>query len=500
MGGFFIYMIKASVCLILFYLFYSILLSKETFYRLNRVTLLLSIPLSFALPLLYTSPPKTQTIGTETTSLNTLMGEEFTSSTTPDAANIPVAILLCIYYAGVLLCIGRYLIIIYKLTRLIRNGRKEYNKLGHKLVILPQPITPFSWFGTIVLSEADYQKSHHEILLHEAAHVRKLHSWDLLLADFTTWVQWFNPAAWLLKHELQTIHEYEADNEVLQQGIDAKQYQLLLIKRAAGSKFYFVTNHFNHNKLNKRITMMLRKKSNRKATFKYLYVIPVALLSVTAFARPEVSQKLEPVASVESKHLLAMVTTTPQQSNTNVDFMPNGTVVIHQTKGDTTTTMEGKPLIILDGEKMSMQEFTALNLDNEKITSMTVLKSDEATKEYGHECVIIVSTKAEDKKENVQIKTINIPKDKESSAERRKSQTIKILKNDTSAISIQSSTPIKDVVYIINEKPASIEEMDRLTSDQIKSITVLKDAENLKVYNAENKEGVIVITLKDEEK
>ncbi len=498
MGAFFIYMVKASVCLTLLYLFYNILLSKETFHRLNRTTLLLSIPLSFALPLLHTPTEKTQTIGTETTLLNTLIGEEFASSTTPDAANIPVAILLCIYYAGVLLCIGRYLTIIYKLTRLIRNGQKKYSELGYKFVILPQPIAPFSWFGTIVLSETDYQESRHEILLHETTHVRKLHSWDLLLADFTTWIQWFNPTAWLLKRELQTIHEYEADNEVLQQGVDAKQYQLLLIKRAAGSKFYFVTNHFNHNKLNKRITMMLRQKSNRKATFKYLYVIPVALLSVTAFARPEVSQTLEPVASVESEHLLAMVTTAPQQSNSNVNFIPNDTVVIHQTKGDTTTTMERKTLIILDGEKMSMQEFTALNLDSEKITSMTIHKDDKAIKEYGHECVIIVSTKAEDKKGNVQIKAINIPKDKESSVERRKSQTIKILKNDTSAISIQSNTPIKDVVYIINEKPTSKEEVDRLISSQIKSITVLKDAENLKVYNAENKEGVIVITLKDE--
>ena len=78
-------------------------------------------------------------------------------------------------------------------------------------------------------------------------------------------LQWFNRAAWLLKRELQTVHEYEADNYVLEQGIDAKQYQLLLIKRSVGSKFYYITNHFNHNKLNKRITMLLKKKSNRKA-------------------------------------------------------------------------------------------------------------------------------------------------------------------------------------------------------------------------------------------
>ena len=40
MSAFFVYILKAAVCLALLYLFYSILLSKETFYRYNRVALL----------------------------------------------------------------------------------------------------------------------------------------------------------------------------------------------------------------------------------------------------------------------------------------------------------------------------------------------------------------------------------------------------------------------------------------------------------------------------
>lgn len=159
----------------------------------------------------------------------------------------------------------------------------------------------------IVISEADLQNHRREILLHESAHIRKHHSWDLLAADLCIGLQWFNPAAWLLKRELQTVHEYEADNYVLEQGIDAKQYQLLLIKRSVGSKFYYITNHFNHNKLNKRITMMLKKKSNRKATLKYLYVIPVALCTVSVFAHPEISDELNKVSSVDLSNLTAMI-------------------------------------------------------------------------------------------------------------------------------------------------------------------------------------------------
>ena len=115
----------------------------------------------------------------------------------------------------------------------------------------------------VVISEKDLKENGEEILTHEYAHIRKRHSIDLLIADICIFFQWFNPASWLLKQELQNIHEFEADESVIAQGIDAKKYQLLLIKKAVGTRLYSMANSFNHSSLKKRITMMLKRNPIR---------------------------------------------------------------------------------------------------------------------------------------------------------------------------------------------------------------------------------------------
>ena len=160
-------------------------------------------------------------------------------------------------------------------------------------------IAPFSWMHWIVIARKDLEENGREILIHELAHIRNRHSWDLLLADLCIFVQWFNPAAWLLKQELQNIHEYEADETVLREGVNARNYQMLLIKKAVGTKLYSIANSFNHSSLKKRITMMLKEKSNPWARAKYLYILPLAALAVTAFARPEVSAVADEISAVK---------------------------------------------------------------------------------------------------------------------------------------------------------------------------------------------------------
>ncbi len=113
---------------------------------------------------------------------------------------------------------------------------------------------------------------------------RLRHSFDLLVTDLAGCLQWFNPAMWLLRRELRAIHEYEADEAVLDSGVDARQYQLLLIRKAAGGRWYSVANSFNHSKLKNRITMMLRKRSSRWAGAKVLFLLPLTL-PLWAFAR-----------------------------------------------------------------------------------------------------------------------------------------------------------------------------------------------------------------------
>lgn len=496
MSAFFVYILQSAVCLAVLFLFYSILLSRETFYRYNRVALLCLIPLSFVLPLCHL-PLFTESESAAPVPVVILDNLSAFSYVTDDveatAAPVPVALVAAIvlYWAGVVFFVARYIVTIVHLLRLMSSGRRVTDDEGRQIIVLPRSIAPFSWFGRIVLSEEDYAAHSREILLHESAHIRKLHSLDLLVADLCTWLQWFNPAAWLLKRELQTVHEYEADAEVIDQGIDARQYQLLLIKRSVGSKFYCVTNHFNHNKLNKRITMMLKKKSNRKATWKYLYVIPVALCTVTVFARPEVSERLDEIASTD---LLAMLDKVDSQSATDQSQMvitaasnSNQTNTLNvniDESGDSSQgnklkiniTENGKPasmdsaLCIVDGKKVSREEIDKLSPD--QIKSVTVLKGKMAVEKYGDEAkggALLISTKESDDTQPMKITLSNDGK--------QGSQTSYYVINGKKVpAEVIDNLSTGKFSYIINGKEVSAEDMEKLNlSGQVGNISILND-------------------------
>lgn len=496
MSAFFVYILQSAVCLAILFLFYSILLSRETFYRYNRVALLCLIPLSFVLPLCHL-PLFTENESAAPVPVVILDNLSAFSYVTDDveatAAPVPVALVAAIvlYWAGVVFFVARYIVTIVRLLRLMSSGRRVTDDESRQIIVLPRSIAPFSWFGRIVLSEEDYAAHSREILLHESAHIRKRHSLDLLVADLCTWLQWFNPAAWLLKRELQTVHEYEADAEVIDQGIDARQYQLLLIKRSVGSKFYCVTNHFNHNKLNKRITMMLKKKSNRKATWKYLYVIPVALCTVTVFARPEVSERLDEIASTD---LLAMLDKVDSQSATDQSQMvitaasnSNQTNTLNvniDESGDSSQgnklkiniTENGKPasmdsaLCIVDGKKVSREEIDKLSPD--QIKSVTVLKGKMAVEKYGDEAkggALLISTKESDDTQPMKITLSNDGKQGFQTS-------YYVINGKKVPAEVIDNLSTGKFSYIINGKEVSAEDMEKLNlSGQVGNISILND-------------------------
>lgn len=159
-----------------------------------------------------------------------------------------------------------------------------------RILVCENDIIPFNFFRTIVLSRKDlYSPDLKKILIHEYAHVRMKHSWDMLATVIFTvvfWVFWFNPCSWLIRRSLAMVHEYSADRTVLESGTDLYGYQLLLIRKAVGPRFQSVTNSLNHSNLKNRITMMGNQKKNR-AAIKSLLSIPVAALIVAVFSSAE---------------------------------------------------------------------------------------------------------------------------------------------------------------------------------------------------------------------
>ena len=343
MGTFLVYILKSSLCLALFYLFYRLLLSKETFHRFNRIALLGVMLISCLPPLVRVTVDRATVVNTSVMLVeeDMLMYPWEMQTVVQEEAAFPWREwLVAVYLLGIFFFLLRNLWSLVRMLYLIRHSRCRQMENGICLVIHQAGFAPFSWMKYIVISQTDLDENGTDILIHEEAHIRNRHSLDLLLVELCVWLQWFNPAAWLLKQELQNVHEYEADEAVLRQGIDAKRYQMLLIKKAVGARLYSIANSFNHSSLKKRITMMIRKKSNPWARAKYLYVLPLAAVTVAAFARPEISEPLDEISSVKVNDLSAI---TGNNSPENLSVASNSAADV--TLKMKVTDQSGSPIV-----------------------------------------------------------------------------------------------------------------------------------------------------------
>ena len=283
MTNFLLYDAKVAVLIIVFYMFYRLMLSRETFHRVNRVVLLLTAVASFVLPLCVITLHKTVRMeAVPTVSVGDLQME-----VAADAGPVWWQMLLpLIFIIGVVATLGHTLTSILKVWLLIRRSEQHLQPDGTIVCVTGNAeVSPFSWMHYIVMNRSDYEEHNAAILAHERGHICLRHSWDLLLVDLLTALQWFNPAMWMLRQDLRAIHEYEADGEVLSQGINARQYQYLLISKASGIGGYSIANGISHSTLKNRITMMLHKKSNRRSLLKLLALIPIVGLALALNAR-----------------------------------------------------------------------------------------------------------------------------------------------------------------------------------------------------------------------
>ncbi|MDE6198180.1 MAG: M56 family metallopeptidase, partial [Muribaculaceae bacterium] len=256
MGAFATYTFTAGVILLSLYIIYKWLLADDNQPRFNRAVLLSMYAVAFVLyPLV--SLCHGMSVGTEGAiglELPALAGTEAAAG----IASAPLwpRIVLGVYLTGCAAVTVWALLIGLRLALIIAQGRRE-KRDGYTLVLLDRrDIAPFSWGRFVVMSRDEDSESADMILCHERAHIRAGHFIDLLIAQAVCILLWYNPASWLMLAELKDVHEYEADERVLGSGVNARQYQLLLIKKAVGIRFPSLANSLNHSKLKKRITMM----------------------------------------------------------------------------------------------------------------------------------------------------------------------------------------------------------------------------------------------------
>ena len=512
MGVFFIYILKSSVCLVLFYLFFRLLLSKETFHRFNRMALLGVLFFSLLIPCIEVTTRHQVEVQQAVLSIEQLLLMAELEATPANVGAVQetsaiswVQIVLLVYLAGILFLACRNIYSLICLFRLIHSGKHEKLEKGVTLVVHNQEIAPFSWMKYIVISRKDLEENGREILIHEMAHIHHRHSVDLLVADICIFFQWFNPGAWLLKQELQNIHEYEADETVINEGVNAKEYQLLLIKKAVGTRLYSMANSFNHSKLKKRITMMLKEKSNPWARLKYLYVLPLAAIAVTAFARPEISEKVEEISAVKVNDLAEIVEKKSEENVVKepIDTTKNKVVVVgyRTEKKDSVLTSgkkkvaisvqgisdEGKPLVIINGKESDREVVNALN--PECIESVSVIGPEKAIKIYGEKAkdgVMDIKLYSEKKfaPRKIEIEGINKTRlDALNSGAKSWGATFR------------SADGGKPLVIIDGKEATGDDPLANISPDRIRSISVLKDKTALAAYGDKGKNGVIEVNL-----
>lgn len=305
------YALKSAFVLCLLYVPYTLLLHRDSFFRLNRFVLLGVLLLSLVLPLcnvswlsmdrqpvVHAAQMQMVEIGIPVNVLPQNDVVEEVAEVSASTSFTLFGLLTLIYIIGMAVVLLLRLWQMGSLRLQLRRGSLwRHSEDGITVYCHADRVAPFSWMNSIVISEEDYAESGREIILHETGHIRFHHSWDVLLLTLVQMVQWWNPLAYMAGISLRDVHEYEADDYVLRQGVSASAYQMLLLKKAVGYGSYTFANNFNHSLTKKRITMMRKSKSNPWMRSKALYVIPVAALALSAFATPEIVSPIEGMVS-----------------------------------------------------------------------------------------------------------------------------------------------------------------------------------------------------------
>lgn len=293
MTPFLLYIARAGLYLGLFYAFYLLVMRRTTFFGLNRVLLLAGSYLCLLLPVIRLRTVDAVGMARELTVVGT---EWEPSAAAPKAFPWP-EVLLALYVCGAAGVLTLYLVSAWKVNRLIRRGEKTVLE-DCPLVLLEENVPSFSWGRTVVMNRQDLEQNP-AIFAHEQMHVRCRHTVDLLLFFPLQVVFWWNFLVWIAREELQLLHEYQADEGVIQKGIDATQYQLLLVRKAVGEQRFSLASGFQHAKLKNRIAMMLKPTTAGWMRWSYLALIPV--MATFMFACNPKKSAEKPVPAEESE-------------------------------------------------------------------------------------------------------------------------------------------------------------------------------------------------------
>ncbi|MFH1050155.1 MAG: M56 family metallopeptidase [bacterium] len=292
MSSFITYMLESAICITIFYLTYRLLFHRDTFFTVNRFFLIITLFLAMLIPAFSVSTgieSEVMYYGTIQTIIVTADNIERTVESGLSSWEVAAII----YLTGLLIFTIRFLVQMIQLIIIIRKC--GINKiLGYKIVFTEGKFAPFSFFNIIFLNESFmYNDDTAQILAHEKIHIQKKHTYDIILLEIFTIIQWFNPFIWFYRNSIRDVHEYQADEGVVSKGYDKINYQKLILKQITGAEgvnspdLFQPANNFNYSTIKRRIIMLTKSRTKKMAILKFLLVLPMSALLVLAFSCSE---------------------------------------------------------------------------------------------------------------------------------------------------------------------------------------------------------------------
>lgn len=505
------YLLRASIAAAILYIAYKLLLSKNTFHSYNRVLVLFFFVCSLAFPLMsvdmsWLMPPKPEPAALDLS--------QFTVTETVPVAVITATvipwfkILTATYFTGMIITLLVFLVSLARMFYVILKSERRKLENEVTLCISSEEVSPFSWMRFLVISREDFMSDNFSIIEHEKAHIQRHHSWDMLFTNIYAVIFWFNPFAWLLRRELQTIHEYQADEKVVATGTDIKQYQLLLIRKCVGENKFMLANNFEYSHLQKRIKMIMKTPTKNRKRWIYsiiplflALIIPVLSLEPLHAKTPSPQKDKKTVVSSYEIVNIGDKTIVTEKTNDKNSML----AVVNQSQGNVqditvtkqenggkpvvttinirkdSTKLMGNPLFIVDGKEIKTIE----NIKPDDIESINVLKGESATKIYGEKGkngVVIITLKGSEK---------------QSMIISAKKMSEKDLKQNPLKLGKSTVVPMSEnVLYVLDGKEISGKEFNEVKPENIDNITVLKDKSAIELYGEKGKNGVVIISTK----
>ncbi len=297
-GTFLAYSLLASTLLIVVWAVYKCVLANAGCFRFNRILLLSCTTLAFVFPIFILNPFWVADIMENNFEIAFNPVEIAYIANTVSEQITPIwDYIVTLYLIGVIVMTIYFLVSLVRLTLFILKG--EHIKQDDCRIILHRhnSVAPFAWCGYIMMPRRDWYEFGQMIVCHEKAHIECRHWIDLLFMQAAIIITWYCPAIWLLRNELHTLHEYEADSRVLASGVKREEYQMFLIKKTVGARFATLSNCLNHSSLKKRITMMLSSKQTGKARVRAFVMVPAMALALIGLATPAVSAVINEVSA-----------------------------------------------------------------------------------------------------------------------------------------------------------------------------------------------------------